>query len=252
MKTRSRFEDRCVVVTGAGGGVGGAVASLLASEGARVALLDVALEAAEARADLLRKDGSNALAVECDVSDPDSVDRAVERAVSGLGSPSVLCNVAGVQQFGHTQDFPIEAWSRILGINLTGTFLMCRAVVPHLVETRGAIVNVSSMAGLMGLPYDAAYCASKHGVVGITRSLAKEFRDRGVRVNAVAPGGVRTAMIDVPFPGDVNPDVMQFVPMSPFGVCEPETIASAIAYLASEDSVHVTGTVLPVDGGVTA
>ena len=240
------------MITGAGGGVGGAVASLLASEGARVALLDVALEAAEVAAEALRKDGSDALALECDVSDPLAVQSAVERAVGAFGPPRVLCNIAGMQQFGHTEDFPFEVWSQILGINLTGTFLMCRALLPQLVEMRGAIVNVASLAGLVGLPYDAAYCASKGGVVMLTRSLAKEFSDRGVRVNAVAPGGVKTAMAEVPFPEDANPDVMKFVPNVPGGVCEPETIATAIAFLASEDAAHITGTVLPVDGGLAA
>jgi NAD(P)-dependent dehydrogenase (short-subunit alcohol dehydrogenase family) len=252
MNTRARFENSCAVITGAGGGIGGALATRLASEGARVVLLDVALSAAEARAAALRKDGAEALALECDVSDPASIDRATDRAVSAFGAPQVLCNCAGVQQFGRTETVSFETWSRILGINLTGTFLMCRALLTFLVETRGTIVNVASMAGLMGLPYDAAYCASKGGVVMLTRSLAKEFRDRGVRVNAVAPGGVKTSMMEVPFPEDANPDVMQFVPMSPYGTCDPETIAAAMAYLASEEAEHVTGTVLPVDGGVTA
>ena len=248
----SRFEGCAAIVTGAGGGIGGAVAARLASEGARVALLDVAQGAIEALAESLRKDGAEALALECDVSEAQSVERAVESARSELGAPRVLCNIAGVQQFGRTEEFPVEAWTRILGVNLTGTFLMCRAVLPHLVETRGAIVNIASMAGLVGLPYDAAYCASKGGVVMLTGSLAKEFSDRGVRVNAIAPGGVETAMIDVPFPEDANPDVMKFVPMVPGAVCEPKTIASVVAFLASDDAAHITGTTLPVDGGVTA
>ena len=140
----------------------------------------------------------------------------------------------------------------LIAVNLTGTFLMCRAVLPHLVETRGAIVNVASLAGLVGLPYDAAYCASKGGVIQLTRSLAKEFSDRHVRVNALAPGGVKTAMMEIPFPDDANPAVLQTIPGAPHGICEPERIADVIAFLGSDDAAHITGAVLPVDGGLSA
>lgn len=248
----SRFSDQVVIVTGGGSGIGRATCLRLSSEGARVAALDVNLAAAEETATELRRNGGAATALRCDVSDPAAVAAAVAAVVRELGPPSVLCNVAGIQQYGHAETLSFETWSRIIGVNLTGTFLMSQATLPHLVNTRGSIVNVASLAGIMGLPYDAAYCASKGGVVMLTKALAKEFSDRGVRVNAVAPGGVETPMGEIPFPEDASPEVMQLIPRTPMGWCKPAEIAAVIAFLASEDASKVTGVVVPVDGAMSA
>ena len=248
----SRFSDQVTIVTGGGSGIGRATCLRLSSEGARVAALDVNLPAAEETATAMRRAGGAAMAQRCDVSDPASVATAVAAVVRELGPPSVLCNVAGIQQYGHAEKLRFETWSRIIGVNLTGTFLMSQATLPLLVDTRGSIVNVASLAGIMGLPYDAAYCASKGGVVMLTKALAKEFSDRGVRVNAVAPGGVETPMAEIPFPADAAPEVMQLIPRTPMGWSTPAEIAAVIAFLASEDARKVTGVVVPVDGGMTA
>jgi NAD(P)-dependent dehydrogenase (short-subunit alcohol dehydrogenase family) len=240
------------IVTGGGSGIGRATCVRLCSEGARVAALDVNLAAAEETATAMRRAGGAAMAQGCDVSDPASVAAAVAAVVRELGPPAVLCNVAGIQQYGHAEKLSFETWSRIIGVNLTGTFLMSQATLPHLVGTRGSIVNVASLAGIMGLPYDAAYCASKGGVVMLTKALAKEFSNRGVRVNAVAPGGVETPMAAIPFPADAAPEVMQLIPRTPMGWCTPAEIAAVIAFLASEDARKVTGVVVPVDGAMTA
>ncbi|MBP1684897.1 MAG: 3-oxoacyl-ACP reductase [Deltaproteobacteria bacterium] len=248
----SRFSDQVAIVTGGGSGIGRATCLRLCSEGARVAAVDVNLATAEQTATEVRGAGGTAMALACDVSDPGSVAAAVAAVARDLGAPSVLCNVAGIQEYGHAEHLSFATWSRIIGVNLTGTFLMSQATLPHLVRTRGSIVNVASLAGIMGLPYDAAYCASKGGVVMLTRALAKEFSNRGVRVNAVAPGGVETPMAEIPFPADAAPEVMQLIPRTPMGWSTPAEIAAVIAFLASEDARKVTGVVVPVDGGMTA
>jgi len=247
-----RFVDRVALVTGGGSGLGRACCLRLAREGARVAVLDVDRESAETTALQIRNADGEAASHYCDVASPASVRETVAWAAAELGTPSVLCNVAGIQQYARVETLSHESWTRILQVNLTGTFLMCQAALPYLLETRGAIVNVSSLAGLMGLPYDAAYCASKGGVVMLTKALAKEFVDRGVRVNAVAPGATETPMLAIPFPEDASPEVMQLIPHSPLGPCRPEEVAEVIAFLASEVAHHLTGAVIPVDGASTA
>lgn len=248
----NRFQDRVAIVTGGASGIGLATGLRLAREGARVAVVDLDEAGANATAEAIRAQGGDAIGSSCDVSDPRLVTRTVFDITTRLGKPAVLCNVAGIQEYAHTEVLRFETWSRILGVNLTGTFLMCQAALPHLVETQGSIVNVASLAGIRGLPYDAAYCASKGGVVMLTRALAKEFSNRGVRVNAVAPGGVDTPMGAIPFPGDASPEVMQLIPRSPWGWCTPDEVASVIAFLASDDARKVTGAIVPVDGGVSA
>lgn len=252
MQKAKRFDGKSAVITGGAGGIGRALALKLGGEGAHVTVLDLAEDTAEASAEAVRNLGGRALAIACDVSDVESVEAAGKRIVAEMGPPDLLCNTAGLQVYGRTEDYPVETWLRIISVNLTGTFLMCRTILPYLVETRGAIVNVASLAGLVGLPYDAAYCASKAGVIQMTRSLAKEFSDRHVRINAVAPGGVKTPMMEIPFPDDVNPTIMQTIPSAPHGICEPESIADVMAFLGSDEAAHITGAVVPVDGGLSA
>ena len=246
------WAGRSAVITGGGGGVGRALALKLAGGGAQVAVLDLSAELAEGTVTAVREKGGTALALACDVSDPASVEAAVQGVVTEWGSPRLLCNAAGMQAYGRTEDYPVETWLKIIGVNLTGAFLVCRALLPHLAEEGGAVVNVASLAGLVGLPYDAAYCASKGGLIQLTRSLAKEFSDRKVRVNAVAPGGVKTAMLEIPFPEDGDPAVLQTIPSAVDGVCEPEAIAEVISFLLSDEASHITGAILPVDGGLSA
>jgi NAD(P)-dependent dehydrogenase (short-subunit alcohol dehydrogenase family) len=164
----------------------------------------------------------------------------------------VLVNCAGIGRFAHSHEQPPEEWERIIGVNLTGTFLMCRATIPYLLDGGGNIVNIASNAGLMGQPYSAAYCASKAGVVNLTKALAAEYLRRAVRVNCVAPGGIDTPLQSVfaQFPEGVDLKAFRKF-ISPLGNSTPEEIATTIAYVASDDARYMVGAIVSVDGGIT-
>jgi NAD(P)-dependent dehydrogenase (short-subunit alcohol dehydrogenase family) len=252
MPGESRFTGRVAIVTGAGSGLGRATAHRLASEGAQVAVLDLADDAAEKVVAEIAETGGTARAVSVDVSDPPSVRTAVDDVATALGRPQILVNSAGIGGFAHTVEETFERWSAILGVNLTGTFLMCQATLPHLLDGGGAIVNVASNAGLMGTAYSAAYCASKGGVVNLTRALALEYVKDGVRVNAVAPGGMNTPMI-AGFSMPEGVSLKEFARVtSPLGYSEPEEIAGLIAWIASDEARYMVGSIVSMDGGITA
>ncbi len=247
----ARFDGRVAVVTGAGSGLGRATALRLASEGAAVACLDIAEDNAEKTAAEIAEAGGTARAQRADVADPASAKAGLETAAS-LGRPQLLVNCAGIGKFAHSHEMPFDEWQRIIGVNLTGTFLMCQATIPYLLDGGGTIVNIASNAGLMGQPYSAAYCASKAGVVNLTKALAAEYLTRKIRINCVAPGGIDTPLQRefAVFPEGVEWKVFRKF-MSPLGNSTPEEIASTIAYLASDEARYIVGAVVSVDGGIT-
>ncbi len=242
-----RFEDKIVLVTGAGSGIGRATAERLAEEGASVACVDINADAA---AETATKLGPSAMSAACDVGDPESVQTMVDAVIARYGQLNVLCNVAGVLQTNHTHEFPIEDWHRILRVNLTGTFLVCRAALPHLLQKKGNnIVNVSSTAALGSHPWMAAYAASKGGVLSLTKCLAVEYVKKGLRANSVCPGGINTPFhAQFSMPEGADPQLLQgAIPFVPY--VGPEHVASTIAFLASDDARYMNGTELRVDGG---
>jgi NAD(P)-dependent dehydrogenase (short-subunit alcohol dehydrogenase family) len=245
-----RFEGKVALVTGAASGIGRATAIRLADEGARIAAADVQATALADVVAQIETLGSEALAVACDVSEPAAVRAAVEATIARFGALDVLCNIAGILRFDHTHELSLEDWNRVLAVNLTGTFLMCQAAIPHLLRTRGTIVNMSSTAALGAHPWTAAYSASKGGVLALTLGLALEYGKQGVRVNAVCPGAIKTPIRKMfRFPEGADPKLLDRI--LPFdGFAPPEQAASAIAFLASDDARHVNGTALRVDGGM--
>lgn len=243
-----RFDEKVVLITGAASGIGLASTERIAEEGGTILCADVQADAVQASAKRAVELGATAEAVVCDVSDPEQVSATVAACIERFGRIDALCNIAGILRFDHTHELTLEAWNRILTVNLTGTFLMCNAALPHLVESQGCIVNMSSTSALAGLPYAAAYGASKAGVLALTRTIAIEYGKQGVRANAICPGSIATPMTKAPaFPDGIDMKlVMRASPLDKFR--GPETVASLVAFLASEDAAHVNGEDVRVDG----
>jgi NAD(P)-dependent dehydrogenase (short-subunit alcohol dehydrogenase family) len=237
------------MVTGAGSGIGRAAALLFAREGARVAVIDVNVEAAQATAEAIPE----GVALAADVSDSDDVQHAVAATVSEFGRLDVLHNNAGVLLPGTVVDISEEHWDRSIAVNLTGTFLCSRYAIPAMLESGGgSVINTASTAGLVAEQEIAAYCATKGGIVMLTKQIALDYARRGIRVNCLCPG-----WIDTPFNAPVIPSerwlqrmIDKVVPMGRQG--KPEEPAYAALYLASDESSLVTGHALVVDGGLTA
>jgi 2-keto-3-deoxy-L-fuconate dehydrogenase len=240
----TRFGDRRALVTGAGSGIGEAVARGLHAEGAEVVLADVAGDRVQALADEL---GAGASAVALDVRDEDAV------AAATTGGFDLLANVAGVGSTTNAPDTSLEVWENVFAVNSRGTFLCCKHAIPAMIERGGgAIVNMASVAGLVGLKNRAAYCASKGAVVALTRALAIDHVGDGIRVNAVCPGTVDSPWVRrlVDDAGESLDMLRARQPMGRLGTTDE--IARAVLYLASDDSAFVTGSTLVIDGGLTA
>jgi meso-butanediol dehydrogenase/(S,S)-butanediol dehydrogenase/diacetyl reductase len=234
----ARFDGRVALVSGAARGIGAAVCERLVSEGATVVGFD-----------LDRADGC----LVGDVRDEDSCAAAVAEVVRRHGRLDVLANVAGVGVARTIADLTAEEWRRVVDVNLTGTFLLSRSALPALLESTGVIVNMGSVAGIRATPYNAAYCASKGGVIMLTKSMALELAKAGVRVNAVCPASVDTPFLrgfEIPDGADLSLFARAASPMG--RLIDPAEVAAAVAYLASDEAATVSGTTLVIDGAATA
>lgn len=247
-----RFQGKVVLITGAASGIGRATAVRLAGEGARLFLVDLAKEGLDETVKHCSAAGAEAESAPCDVAQEDQVNDAVAGCVDRFGQLDVLVNVAGILLLSHTHDTTAAQWRKILDVNLTGTFLFCKAALPHLLASGGNIVNTSSTSALAGMPYGAAYGASKGGVLALTRALAVEYGAKGVRVNAICPGSIKTPMgSGGNLPKDINFELLKrAMPLDK--ARDPEVVASVVALLASDDGAHINGESIRMDGGTLA
>ena len=256
MSDAARFAGKAVIVTGAATGIGRATLARLAGEGATLLAVDVNAEGLAESADLARRAAGKAervTAVTASITDETAIRSAFAGFAEREGRIDVLVNVAGVLRAVHSVEETLEEFVRILQINLVGTFLCCREALPYLLESKGNIVNTASTSAFFGCPYMAAYAASKGGVAALTHTLGWEYINRGVRVNAVAPGGVATAMTDamgaarLPEGADMSLFTHLGRPDGTYGA--PENIAAIIAMIASDDGAYMNAEVVRVDGG---
>jgi len=236
------------LVTGAAQGIGKAVALLLARNGADIVVSDINLEKAEETANEINLIGRKALAVKVDVANWNDVERLVDVILEKFAKIDILVNNAGITRDKLILRMTEEDWDAVLNVNLKGTFHCTKAVVRHMAKQRsGKIVNIASVVGEMGNAGQANYSASKAGVIGLTKTIAREFAQRGININAIAPGYIETPMTEV-LPEKAKEELKRLIPMERLG--KPEDVAEAVLFLVSEESNYITGQVLNVNGGI--
>jgi len=248
----SDMTGKAALVTGAGGGLGQATAVALARAGADVCIVDIKADGLAQTAALVETSGRQAVVHIADLGVAENCAACVTAAVDRLGRLDALCNVAGILTLANSHDMPLADWNLVLAVNLTAPFLLSQAAIPHLLKTNGAIVNVASLAAHIGEAYAAAYCASKAGLVQMTKSMAMEFLKQPIRINAISPGGMATP-IGASFvpPAEADAELLaRFRPIR--GLVEVADMAEMIAYLASDAARGFHGAIIQMDNGITA
>ncbi len=254
--TIHRFDDKRFIVTGAADGLGLATTRRLVSEGARVAMVDLAGEKVAAAAEEF---GGSAKSWVADISSESDVESAFGSAVEWLGGLDGFVNCAGIVDFGTTHELPLERWQRVVDVVLTGTFITNKAVIPHLLETKGAVVNVGSIGGMRGAPWQAAYASAKAGVINLTKVLASEYVGR-VRFNCLVAGNMSTNIVgnsgaELPPEGVTMEEFLEEYGrrvIGPNRIGEPEEMAAVAAFLLSDDASYMEGSAVVVDEAATA
>jgi NAD(P)-dependent dehydrogenase (short-subunit alcohol dehydrogenase family) len=251
----SRLAGKIALITGAGSGIGRAAALRFAAEGAAVAVLDLRAEAAAETVELIAKEDGRAIALAADVANAAQVEEAVGRAVAEFGRIDVLYNNAGVDSRGSVEVAEEDNWDLAFAVNAKGTYLVSKAVLPHM--QTGSIINQGSVAGLVGIPNFAAYCASKGAVIALTRSMAVDLSPRGIRVNVICPGTVYTPLMEPMLrargDGDLQAGLAKTLVKYPIGrLGTPDEIGCVALFLASDEASFMTGSVVTPDGGMTS
>jgi len=249
--TNSRFTNKVALVTGAASGIGKATANLLAMEGGSIWCADINRKGMEDTIREIRKSGGDAAGSTFDATDAEQAKGLVAKVIDHFDKLDILCNIAGMVRMALTKDETPEMWDRVMALNCHGPFYLSLAALPHLLEQKGNIVNLASVAGIMGQAYTAAYCASKHALIGLTKSMALEFGRQGLRVNAICPGAVNTTLIQtISVPDGVDLDLIARYNFAQ-DAAEADEVAKMIAYVASDDARFVNGAVLSIDGGTS-
>ena len=239
---------KVAIVTGAAQGIGKTIALLFAAKGASLVLCDINLEAAEKTAREIEEKGGKCLPLKSDVSNFQDAEKIIKQAVEHFGSLDILINNAGITRDNVLLRMKEEQWDQVMAVNLKGTFNFTRAAIKVMMrKKRGKIINIASITGMMGNAGQANYSASKAGVIGFTKAIAREYADRGITVNAVAPGFIATAMTDA-IPEREREELIKQIPMKKLGT--PEDVANAVYFLASDEASYITGHVIGVNGGL--
>lgn len=246
-----RFDGRVAVVTGAGSGVGRAVARRLVADGAKVACLDIAKDGLD---ETIAELGSAAHAYIANVTDADALVELASQVQRDLGSVEIVNTCAGIGRFDRSHEIDPKDWQRLIDVNLSGTFFTIRAFLPQMIEAkRGVVITIGSNAGIIAQPYSAAYCASKAGVIHLTKALADEYLEEHLRFVCVAPGSIDTPLQNQfahAIPEGVDFRVFKKI-MAKWGAASPDQIANVVTFLASDEADYMTGAVVSVDAGLT-
>lgn len=247
------MKGKAVLVTGAASGLGRGTAIALAKAGADVSIVDINAEGLAETEGLVKAEGVNCLVQVLDLCQMESCQAAVATTVDQLGRLDGLCNVAGIIIFNHSTEMTQVQWDKTMAVNLSAPFFLSQAAIPHLLEHQGAIVNVSSSAAFIGEAYAAAYCATKAGVVNLTKAMAMEYMHKPIRINAVAPGGMVTNIVSsfMNMPKDLDGSLMaRFKPLR--GTVEVDDVANLVGFLVSDAASGYHGACISIDKGITA